>query len=205
MNAFYSIQIVALGREPGPGRHRLGVRRGRSRSRSCTRSRASRRGSAPSGSSSSARSCSRSARLLAAIVVDPVALVLIAPLEGLGFACVFVGGVTVVAARAPAGLQGTAQGLFSASAGLATILGSIGRGRGRRRTRDPRAVRRLRRGRAGRCGDAGCRAPAPRPSWNGNPARGCGVRRSTPSPASWRTHRCATSDRSPRRSWRLVS
>ena len=40
----------------------------------------------------------------------------------------FVGGVTVVAARAPAGLGGTAQGLFSASAGLATILGSLGGG-----------------------------------------------------------------------------
>jgi PPP family 3-phenylpropionic acid transporter len=66
--------------------------------------------------------------LLAAVVTDPVALVLIAPLEGLGFACVFVGGVTVVAARAPAGLGGTAQGLFSASAGLATIIGSIGGG-----------------------------------------------------------------------------
>jgi MFS family permease len=62
------------------------------------------------------------------VASDPVALVLIAPLEGLGFACVFIGGVTVVAARAPAGLQGTAQGLFSASAGLATIIGSIGGG-----------------------------------------------------------------------------
>ena len=36
--------------------------------------------------------------------------------------------MTVVAARAPAGLGGTAQGLFSASAGLATILGSLGGG-----------------------------------------------------------------------------
>lgn len=66
--------------------------------------------------------------LLAAFATDPIALVLIAPIEGLGFACVFVGGVTVLAARAPAGLQGTAQGLFSASAGLATIIGSIGGG-----------------------------------------------------------------------------
>jgi PPP family 3-phenylpropionic acid transporter len=66
--------------------------------------------------------------LLASFATDPVALVLIGPLEGLGFACVFVGGVTVLAARAPAGLQGTAQGLFSASAGLATIIGSIGGG-----------------------------------------------------------------------------
>ena len=66
--------------------------------------------------------------LLAALIADPVVLVLVAPLEGLGFSCVFVGGVTVVAARAPAGLGGTAQGLFSASAGLATILGSLGGG-----------------------------------------------------------------------------
>jgi PPP family 3-phenylpropionic acid transporter len=63
--------------------------------------------------------------VLAATVTDPPALVLIAPLEGLGFACVFVGGVTVLAARLPASLGGTAQGLFSASAGLATIVGSV--------------------------------------------------------------------------------
>ena len=63
--------------------------------------------------------------LLGAIAVDPFVLVLIAPLEGLGFACAFVGGVTVLAARLPISLGGTAQGLFSASAGLATIIGSI--------------------------------------------------------------------------------
>ena len=57
--------------------------------------------------------------------MEPLALVLIAPLEGLGFACVFVGGVTVLAARLPASLGGTAQGLFAASAGLATIVGSV--------------------------------------------------------------------------------
>jgi PPP family 3-phenylpropionic acid transporter len=62
---------------------------------------------------------------LASIVADPVALVLIAPLEGTGFACAFVGGVTVLAGRLPASLGGTAQGLFSASAGLATIFGSV--------------------------------------------------------------------------------
>jgi PPP family 3-phenylpropionic acid transporter len=62
--------------------------------------------------------------ILAAVVTDPTALVLIAPLEGIGFASVFVGGVTVVAARAPAGLGGTAQGLFSASTGLASIIGA---------------------------------------------------------------------------------
>ena len=63
--------------------------------------------------------------LLAATAVDPFGLVMIAPLEGLGFACVFVGGVTVLAARIPASLGGTAQGLFSACAGLATIVGSV--------------------------------------------------------------------------------
>lgn len=63
--------------------------------------------------------------LLAALAVDPIALVLISPLEGLGFACVFVGGVTIMSARAPTSLQGTAQGLFSASSGLATIVGSV--------------------------------------------------------------------------------
>jgi MFS family permease len=63
--------------------------------------------------------------VLAAIAVEPAALVMIAPLEGLGFACVFVGGVTVLAARLPSSLGGTAQGLFSASAGLATIVGSV--------------------------------------------------------------------------------
>lgn len=62
---------------------------------------------------------------LASVVTEPVALVLIAPLEGAGFACAFVGGVTVLAARLPASLGGTAQGLFSASAGLATIFGSV--------------------------------------------------------------------------------
>ena len=62
--------------------------------------------------------------LVAAIATDPVALVLIAPLEGIGFACAFVGGVTVLAERLPQSLGGTAQGLYSASSGLATIIGS---------------------------------------------------------------------------------
>lgn len=66
--------------------------------------------------------------LLASVIADPVALVLIAPLEGVGFACVFVGGVTVLAARAPASLQGTAQGLFAGASGLATIIGSVAGG-----------------------------------------------------------------------------
>ena len=127
MNAFFSIQIVALGGSPGlvgiawsfgafievPFMYafpRFGGRFGTERL-------------VVVGSLAFAL---RS--VLAALISDPVALVLVAPLEGLGFTCVFVGGVTVVAARAPAGLGGTAQGLFSASAGLATIIGSIGGG-----------------------------------------------------------------------------
>ncbi len=66
--------------------------------------------------------------LLAALATDPIALVLISPLEGIGFASMFVGGVTVIAARAPTGMGGTAQGLFFASTGLATIIGSFGGG-----------------------------------------------------------------------------
>jgi PPP family 3-phenylpropionic acid transporter len=66
--------------------------------------------------------------VLGAVAVDPVMLVAIAPLEGLGFACAFVGGVTWLAARLPGALGGTAQGLFSASAGLATIIGSVAGG-----------------------------------------------------------------------------
>lgn len=127
MNAFFSIQIVALGGSPGlvgiawsfgafievPFMYtfpRFGLRFGTERL-------------VVVGSLAFALRA-----LLSALITDPVALVLVAPLEGLGFTCVFVGGVTVVAARAPAGLGGTAQGLFSASAGLATILGSIGGG-----------------------------------------------------------------------------
>jgi PPP family 3-phenylpropionic acid transporter len=66
--------------------------------------------------------------VLAALAVAPLGLVVIAPLEGFAFACVFVGGVTVLSARTPASLGGTVQGLFSASAGLATIIGSVAGG-----------------------------------------------------------------------------
>jgi MFS family permease len=66
--------------------------------------------------------------VLAASAAAPFGLVIIAPLEGFAFACVFVGGVTVLASRIPASLGGTVQGLFSASAGLATIIGSIAGG-----------------------------------------------------------------------------
>jgi PPP family 3-phenylpropionic acid transporter len=66
--------------------------------------------------------------MLGALATDPILLVLIAPLDGIGFASVFIGGVTLIAAWAPAGLQGTAQGIFAASAGLATIIGSIAGG-----------------------------------------------------------------------------
>jgi len=66
--------------------------------------------------------------ILASLAATPIGLVIIAPIEGLAFACVFVGGVTLLAARTPASLGGTVQGLFSASAGLAAIIGSISGG-----------------------------------------------------------------------------
>ena len=62
---------------------------------------------------------------LAATAAGPIGLVIIAPVEGLAFACFFVGALTVLSARIPASLGGTTQGLFSASAGLATIVGSV--------------------------------------------------------------------------------
>ena len=61
---------------------------------------------------------------LSALATEPWQLLAISPLEGIGFACVLVGGVTVLAARAPTGTGGTAQGILGGSAGLATILGS---------------------------------------------------------------------------------
>lgn len=62
--------------------------------------------------------------LLAGIAQDPTTLVAIAVLEGLAFATFFVGGVTYVASLAPTSLAGTAQGMFAATAGMATIVGS---------------------------------------------------------------------------------
>jgi PPP family 3-phenylpropionic acid transporter len=62
--------------------------------------------------------------LLAALAPSGIVLVAIAPLEGAAFGLFFVGGVGYVAARAPSGLAGTAQGLFSATTGLATIIGT---------------------------------------------------------------------------------
>ena len=61
---------------------------------------------------------------LSALATEPWQLLAIAPLEGVGFACMFVGGVTVLASRAPTGTGGTAQGLLTSGSGLATILGS---------------------------------------------------------------------------------
>lgn len=61
---------------------------------------------------------------LSALATDPVVLVAISPLEGIGFAGVFVGSVTVLSGRAPTGTVGTAQGLLTAASGLATIIGS---------------------------------------------------------------------------------
>jgi PPP family 3-phenylpropionic acid transporter len=61
---------------------------------------------------------------LAALAPNGAMLVATALLEGAAFGLFFVGGVGYIAARAPAGLAGTAQGVFSASAGLAAILGT---------------------------------------------------------------------------------
>ena len=62
--------------------------------------------------------------LVSALAQDPAALVAVSVLEGLSFSTFFVGGVTYVAGLAPAGLAGTGQGMFAATAGLATIVGS---------------------------------------------------------------------------------
>lgn len=66
--------------------------------------------------------------LLASLARDPAQLVAISVLEGFSFSLFFTGGVTYVASLAPANLSGTAQGLFASAAGLATIVGSVSGG-----------------------------------------------------------------------------
>ena len=61
---------------------------------------------------------------LAAAAPDATWLLAIAPLQGVGFGLFFVGSVAFVAARAPAGLAATAQGVLTAVMGTATILGT---------------------------------------------------------------------------------
>jgi PPP family 3-phenylpropionic acid transporter len=61
---------------------------------------------------------------LGAVAPDASWLLAISPLEGLGFGLFYVGGVSFVAARAPAGLAATAQGVFAATLGLGTIFGT---------------------------------------------------------------------------------
>ena len=65
---------------------------------------------------------------LATFAADPLLLIAIAPLEGLAFGLFYVGGVTFTAERAPSGLAATAQGVFTAVAGLASIVGSAAGG-----------------------------------------------------------------------------
>jgi len=65
---------------------------------------------------------------VAAAATDPFLLVAIAPIEGMAFGLFYVGGVTFVAERAPSGLNATAQGVLTAVAGLAAIVGSAGGG-----------------------------------------------------------------------------
>ena len=59
---------------------------------------------------------------------DPVLMVAVAPFEGVAFGLFFVGGVTFIAERAPAGLAATAQGLFTGVSGLASIVGAAAGG-----------------------------------------------------------------------------
>lgn len=59
----------------------------------------------------------------ATFATDPLLLIAIAPLEGMAFGLFYVGGVTFTAERAPSGLAATAQGVFTAVGGLASIVG----------------------------------------------------------------------------------
>ena len=65
---------------------------------------------------------------IAALARDPILLVAVAPLEGLGFALSFVGGVGYIAHRARPGLAATAQGVYAATSGLASITGAAAGG-----------------------------------------------------------------------------
>ncbi len=65
---------------------------------------------------------------IAALAREPLLLVLVAPLEGAGFALSYVGGVGYVAQRARPGLAATAQGVYSATSGLASIIGAAAGG-----------------------------------------------------------------------------
>ena len=96
----------------------------------------------------------------ASLVAEPVALVLVARFEGIGFACVFVGGVTVLA-RGASESPGDRQGLFAGASGLATIIGSVAGGAIAEAARHPRALPALRRRRPHRHGDRGARAAPP--------------------------------------------
>lgn len=66
--------------------------------------------------------------LASSVASDPFGLVLTAPLEGVGFALVFVGSVTSVGGQVHPSLGGTAQGLLTACSGLASIIGSAAGG-----------------------------------------------------------------------------
>ena len=61
---------------------------------------------------------------LAATLHDAGPLVAIAPLEGLGYGLLFPASVGFIAARAPRGFAATTQGVFSATLGLSAIAGS---------------------------------------------------------------------------------
>src|SRR5205814_9341236 len=64
-----------------------------------------------------------------ALTSDPLILVAMAGVGGVGFACFIVGGVTYVSRHAPARLAATAQGLFSGLAmGLGQVVAGLGGG-----------------------------------------------------------------------------
>jgi PPP family 3-phenylpropionic acid transporter len=62
--------------------------------------------------------------LLAALAQEPVLLVLIAPIEGVAWGTFFISSIDYVGRHAPAGLSATSQGVYTATNGLAAILGS---------------------------------------------------------------------------------
>lgn len=63
--------------------------------------------------------------LLTALATEPWVLVATSPIEGVAFGCFFISGVEHVGRHAPPGLSATAQGVYTATSGLAAILGSV--------------------------------------------------------------------------------
>jgi MFS family permease len=67
--------------------------------------------------------------VIAALTTDPIVLVIASGINGIGFACFLVGGVTYVSRRAPPELAATAQSVFQGfGMGLGQIVASAGGG-----------------------------------------------------------------------------